>query len=36
MFRQTRGEWVHTFEVGAGPRTIVGLAGVFGNVELWQ
>ena len=36
MFRRIRGEQVHTLELGEGEQTIVGLAGVFGNVEIWQ
>lgn len=36
MFRRIRDELVHTVAHGDGPTAIVGLAGVFGNVELWQ
>lgn len=36
MFRLIRNEFVQTVAHGDGTTTIVGLAGVFGNVELWQ
>lgn len=36
MFRQIAGEAVNTVEFGSGDTTIVGLAGAFGNVEIWQ
>jgi hypothetical protein len=36
MFRLIRDEFVQSVAHGDGTRTIVGLAGVFGNVELWQ
>lgn len=36
MFRRIRDELVQTVAHGDGATTIVGLAGVFGNVELWQ
>ena len=36
MFREIRGEQVHTLELGEGDQTIVAMPGVFGNVELWQ
>jgi pimeloyl-ACP methyl ester carboxylesterase len=36
VFRRIRGVMVNTVEYGAGEVTVVGLAGVFGNVELWQ
>lgn len=36
MFREVRGELVHVVEHGAGDPTIVGITGVFGNVEIWE
>lgn len=36
MFIEVDGQMVHTVVHGDGPQTVVGLAGVFGNVELWQ
>lgn len=36
MFQEIDGQFVHTVVHGSGPQTVVGLAGVFGNVELWQ
>ena len=36
MFMTVEGNTVHTAVHGDGDQTIVGLAGVFGNVELWQ
>jgi pimeloyl-ACP methyl ester carboxylesterase len=36
MFLDINGQMVHTVVHGAGPRTVVGLAGVFGNMEIWQ
>ena len=36
MFRQIRDQQVHTLELGQGDPTVVGLSGVFGNVEIWQ
>jgi 3-oxoadipate enol-lactonase / 4-carboxymuconolactone decarboxylase len=36
MFERIAGQMVHTVTYGQGADTIVGLAGVFGNVEIWQ
>lgn len=36
MFREIRGELVHVVEHGSGGPTILGLTGVFGNVEIWE
>lgn len=36
MFVEIDGTMVHTAVHGAGEPTVVGLAGVFGNMEIWQ
>lgn len=36
MFRRIKGDAVNTLEFGGGQTTILGLAGAFGNVEIWQ
>jgi pimeloyl-ACP methyl ester carboxylesterase len=36
VFRNVRGAMVHTADLGAGEPALVGLAGSFGNLEIWQ
>lgn len=36
MFLDINGHMVHAAVHGTGPPTVVGLAGVFGNIEIWQ
>lgn len=36
MFREIRGQMVHTASFGSGEQTVVGISGSFGNWEMWQ
>ena len=35
MFHKVGDRWVHSLSFGAGPRTLVGVAGSFANWEIW-
>ena len=36
MFREIRGQTVHTASFGSGEQTVMGLSGSIGNWEIWQ